>query len=241
MTYLISGANRGLGLELVREGVRQGIGIIATCRGKGNELSALAEAHPDLIRIVSMDVSDTQSVEAACKEISGTYQSLNGFINNAGVLYGSKFDTRDPITNITVDEAAVTFNTNVLGPIRVMKYFMPLVYAAEKDRCIVNVSSNGAVIRPGGHVYASYSASKSALNCYTQRMRNYLVSQPDKADIRVYMIHPGKMRTEMGKELGEIEASEAAAGIWNIILLRKDLNAPIPFYDYQGRLIAPAG
>jgi hypothetical protein len=51
------------------------------------------------------------------------------------------------------------------------------------------------------------------------------------------MIHPGKMRTEMGKELGEIEASEAAAGIWDIIIRRKDLNNPVPFYDYQGRLI----
>jgi NAD(P)-dependent dehydrogenase (short-subunit alcohol dehydrogenase family) len=118
-----------------------------------------------------------------------------------------------------------------------MKYFMPLVYAAKKDRCIVNISSDGALIRPGGHVYASYSASKSALNSYTQRMRNYLASQPDKADIRVYMIHPGKMRTEMGKELGEIEASEAAAGIWNIIIHRKNLNAPVPFYDYKGTLL----
>jgi NAD(P)-dependent dehydrogenase (short-subunit alcohol dehydrogenase family) len=237
MIYLISGANRGLGLELVREGARLGIEIIAACRGKGEDLSALAGAHPDLIHVVSMDVADTRSVEEAFKEIAGKYPNLNGFINNAAVLYGSKFDTRDPITNIDIDETTVTFNTNVLGPIRVMKYFMPLVYAAPKERCIVNISSNGAVIRPGGHVYASYSASKSALNCYTQRMRNYLASQTDKADIRVYMIHPGKMRTEMGKELGEIEPSEAAAGIWDIIIHRKDLNAPIPFYDYKGKLM----
>ncbi|MDR0997849.1 MAG: SDR family NAD(P)-dependent oxidoreductase, partial [Treponema sp.] len=195
MIYLISGANRGLGLELVREGARLGIEIIAACRSRGEELSALAGAHPALIRIVSMDVADTRSVEEASREIAGNYPNLNGFINNAGILYGSKFDARDPVTSIDIDEAGATFNTNVLGPIRVMKYFMPLVYAAPKDRCIVNVSSDGALIRPGGHVYASYSASKSALNCYTQRMRNYLASQPEKADIRVYMIHPGKMRT----------------------------------------------
>lgn len=234
MIYLISGANRGLGLELVREGARLGIEIAAACRNRGRELPALAEVYSNRIHIVSMDVSDTRSVEEAFRETAGKHPKLNGFINNAGILYGSKFDTRDPLTSIDIDEAAATFNTNVLGPIRVMKYFMPLVYAAEKDRCIVNISSDGALIRPGGHVYASYSASKSALNCYTQRMRNYLASQPGKDDIRVYMIHPGKMRTEMGKELGEIEASQAAAGIWDIILHRKDLNNPVPFYDYQG-------
>ncbi|MDR0449649.1 MAG: SDR family NAD(P)-dependent oxidoreductase [Treponema sp.] len=237
MIYLISGANRGLGLELVREGARLGVEIIAACRNRGKELPALAGAYPDLIRIVTMDVADTQSVEAAFKETAEKYRYLNGFINNAGLLYGSKFDTRDPLTSIDIDEAAATFNTNVLGPIRVMKYFMPLVYAAPEERCIVNISSDGALIRPGGHVYASYSASKSALNCYTQRMRNYLASRPDKADIRVYLIHPGKMRTDMGKELGEIEASEAAAGIWDIIIRRKDLKAPVPFYDYKGALI----
>jgi NAD(P)-dependent dehydrogenase (short-subunit alcohol dehydrogenase family) len=115
---------------------------------------------------------------------------------------------------------------------------MPLVYACREDRCVVNISSDGAVIKAGGHAYASYSASKSALNGYTQRMRNYLASQPDKADIRIYMIHPGKMNTEMGKELSErIEPSEAAAGIWDIIIRRKDLKDPVPFYDHRGQLI----
>ncbi|GHV57262.1 short-chain dehydrogenase [Spirochaetia bacterium] len=237
MTYLVTGANRGLGLELVREGARHNIKIIAACRSGGEALSALAREYPDLIRIISMDVADTGSVERACREIAGIYPNLNGFINNAGVLYGSKFDTRDPITAIDIDEAGDTFNINVLGTIRVMKYFMPLVYAAGEDRCIVNVSSDGAVLRDHGHVYASYSASKAALNAYTQRMRNYLASQPDKADIRVYLIHPGKMLTAMGKEIGEVRPSESAAGIWDIVFNRKDLNASIPFYDYHGKLI----
>jgi NAD(P)-dependent dehydrogenase (short-subunit alcohol dehydrogenase family) len=237
MTYLVTGANRGLGLELVREGARLGFEILASCRNAGEELPALAREYPGRVHIEPMDVSDTGSVERAFLSISGAFKSLNGFINNAAVLYGSKYDTRDPITSIDLGEAEDTFNTNVLGVIRVMKFFMPLVYAAKGERCVINISSDGAVIRDKGYVYASYSASKSALNCYTQRMRNYLASREDKRDIRLYMIHPGRMKTAMGAEIGEILPAEPARGIWEIITRKNDVYSSTPFYDYRGECI----
>ena len=237
MNYLITGANRGLGLELVREGVRLGHIIIAGCRNGSEELSMLAEKHSDLVHIQKMDVADSSSVEKAAEETLERFKYLNGFINNAAVLYGSKYDQRDPITTIDLDETWSTLNINIMGIIRVMKFFMPLVYTASGDRCIMNISTAGAALLETGQAYASYVASKAAVNNYTQRMRNYLASQPDKADIRVYMIHPGRMDTIMGKENAEIQPSESAQGIWAIIDRRKDVYSSIPFYDYQGNLM----
>jgi NAD(P)-dependent dehydrogenase (short-subunit alcohol dehydrogenase family) len=234
MTYLITGSNRGLGLELVREGARLGSEIIATCRSESPELSALEKEYPGLVHVRNMDVADTESVKKAAGEIAGEFPALNGFINNAAVLYGSKYDTRDPITTIDLQETWDTMNINVVGVVRVMKFFMPLVYAARGERCVVNISSEGAALKDTGYQYVSYGASKSALNGYTQRVRNYLVSQEDKKDIRIYMIHPGRLFTVMGRENAQIQPSESAKGIWEIISRRKDVYSSIPFFDYQG-------
>jgi len=234
MNYLITGSNRGLGLELVREGSRLGHKIIASCRNESKELSALSKEFPDLIFIQNMDVADTESVKKAATETAERFKYLNGFINNAAVLYGSKYDLRDPVTTIDLVETEDTLNINIMGVIRVMKFFMPLVYAAPRDRCIINISTEGAILKDTGHQYASYAASKCAVNGYTQRMRNFLASQPDMADIRVFMIHPGRMDTVMGKENAQIQPSESAQGIWAIIDRRTDVYSSIPFYDYRG-------
>jgi NAD(P)-dependent dehydrogenase (short-subunit alcohol dehydrogenase family) len=237
MIYLVTGSNRGLGLELIRCGARLGHELVASCRSESRELSALAEEFPK-VHILKMDVADTGSVEKAARETAERYKYLNGFINNAAVLYGSKYDTRDAITTIDIAETENTMNINVIGVVRVMKFFMPLVYAAPKgERCIMNISSEGAILKDSGHQYASYGASKCALNGYSQRMRNYLASQPDKEDIRMYMIHPGRMDTVMGKENAQIQPAESAEGLWAMLDRRVDVYSSIPFFDYHGNLM----
>jgi NAD(P)-dependent dehydrogenase (short-subunit alcohol dehydrogenase family) len=235
MVYLVTGSNRGLGLELVREGARLGNEIVAACRTESEDLKALPEQFSGLVHICHMDVADTASVESSAREIAEKFPALNGLINNAAVLYGSKFDTRDPITAIDLNETEDTMNINVLGVVRVMKFFMPLVYAAKGERCIVNISTEGAVLKDTGYQYVSYGASKCALNGYTQRIRNYISTQEDKKDIRIYMIHPGRMFTVMGKENAQIQPSESAQGIWEIISRKNNVNASIPFFDYRGK------
>lgn len=234
MNSLITGANRGLGLELVREAMEREYQVIATCRSLSRELNMLAEEYPAQIRIENMDVGSWESVSASFERISGNCTGLNGIINNAAVLYGSKYDTSDPITEANLEQYRDTLNINLLGPVRVLKAFMPLVYAAQEDRFVANITTSGAKLSPTGHQYPAYAASKSGLNGYTQRMRNYLSTMEEHRDIRVLMIHPGQMDTAMGAENAQIHPSVAAKGIWDLVVKRKDLNHPIPFYDYLG-------
>jgi NAD(P)-dependent dehydrogenase (short-subunit alcohol dehydrogenase family) len=237
MTYLVTGANRGLGLELTREGAKRGLTIIAACRSMGEELPRLVKEFKGSVFIQEMDVADTPSVEQAFANVAEKFSSINGLINNAAVLYGSKYDHRDPITTVDIKQCEDTCNVNVLGVIRVLKCFMPLVYASAGDRCVVNITTQGAVLQETGYFYAAYCASKSMLNHYTQSMRNYFMTKEDKKDIRVYMIHPGCMYTDMGVENAQIQPSESARGIWDIIQRGKDMNRPIPFYDYEGKYL----
>jgi NAD(P)-dependent dehydrogenase (short-subunit alcohol dehydrogenase family) len=240
MIYLVTGVNRGLGYELVREGARRKHGVIAGCRRESAELSALQKKYPDLVHIVGMDVADTGSVEKAAKDIAGKFGSLNGFINNAAVMFSQPAsEDAEPFTTVDIAEMEMMININVVGPMRVIKYFLPLVYAAKEKRCIINITSEAAVLKDTFHKNAGYSATKGALNCYTQRLRNYFVATEDKKDIRVYMIHPGRMNTVMGKATAQIEPKETAEGIWTLIEQRIDLYPPVPFIDYKGNSMLP--
>ena len=119
---------------------------------------------------------------------------------------------------------------------------MPLIYKGV-DRCIININSKGAKLRSEGSYYTAYSSAKAALNMYTQKIRNYLSAQENTSDIRVYMIHPGKMltmdKTRRGVEPVQVQRSESSFGIWDIIEKKKEINLDIPFINYKGEKILP--
>lgn len=233
MTTLITGANRGLGVELVKDGLQRGHKIIATYRNPGEELFQLKEVYGNKLYMEVMDVSDNDSVKAAFERISLSFNAIDVVVNNAAVLLETKYFKGDPITDIDIDKFCKTFEINTFGPIRVLKEFMPLLYKG-KDRCIVNITSEGAKLKKEGSHYIAYSSSKIALNMYTQKIRNYLQAHDDTKDIRVYMVHPGRMDTVMGVENAEISASIPSKGIWDIIEKKKDISLDIPFINYMG-------
>lgn len=234
MKILVTGAGRGLGYELVKEGVKRGHEVIAGYRSESQELNDLIKEYREQVFPVRLDVISDEEVKKAAQTVSEVVGSIDGIVNNAGVLYGSKYSEADPITEADTDEYRKTFEVNLMGPVRVLKYFMPLVYEAEGSRTIINITSEGAALRNTGFHYVSYAASKAALNSYTQRIRNYLKSSGDKEDICVAMIHPGRMKTEMGVENGEILPEVSAAGIWDMLERKIPLDNEIPFYDYKG-------
>ena len=240
MTYLVTGANRGLGYELVKEGAKLKHAVIAGCRRESAELLALQRDYPTLVHMVPLDVADTVSVAQAAKDIAQKFGSINGFINNAAVMYSQPHaEDDDPFTTLDISEMETMLNINAAGPIRVIKHFLPLVYAAKGKRCVVSVTSEAAVLKDTFHKNAGYSATKGALNCYTQRLRNYFAATDDKKDIRGYMIHPGRMNTMMGKASAQIEPVETARGIWGLIEQGIDVNMGVPFIDYKGNPMLP--
>lgn len=233
MKVLITGSNRGLGLELTKEGLHRGHVIIATYRKPGDELRQLKGVYGDNLFMEVMDVSDYSSVKTARENISKSFESIDVIVNNAAVLFETKYFKGDPIVDIDLDKYYETFEVNAFGPVRVLKEFMPLVYKGN-DRCIVNISTEGAKLKKEGTHYIGYCSSKIAMNMYTQKIYNYFKSRDDTKDIRVFMIHPGRMFTDMGVENAEIPASIPAKGIWDIIERKKDPRLDIPFIDYKG-------
>ncbi len=233
MRILITGANRGLGVELVKDGLQRGHKIIATYRNPGDELFQLKEVYGEKLYMESMDVSDYDSVKAASERIKLSFDAIDVVVNNAAVLLETKYFKGDPITDMDLDKFSKTFEINTFGPVRVLKEFMPLLYKG-KDRCIVNITSEGARLKKEGSHYIAYSGSKIALNMYTQKILNYLQAHDDTKDIRVYMVHPGRMDTVMGVENAEISASIPSKGIWDIIEKKKDISLDIPFINYMG-------
>ena len=180
-----------------------------------------------------MDVADTNSVRGAAERVKREFDHIDAITNNAAVLFETKAFTGDPFVDIDLPEFFETFEINTHGPVRVLKYFAPLLYRGT-DRCIVNITTEGARLNPAGSHYIAYSASKIALNLYTQKIRNYLASRADPSDIRVYMIHPGRMFTVMGVENAQIQPQIPAEGIWDIIERKREVQLEIPFINCRG-------
>lgn len=234
MRILVTGANRGLGYCLVKEALQRGHQVIAAHRRPQTPpaLEWLAQSE-DRLLVFTMDVTKETDVKAVCARIGELTGGLDAVINNAGVLFESREDRGDPITDANMQRLAETLMVNTVGPAVVMKYTMPYLYRSACP-CLINISSEAGHLEPAGYIYPAYSTSKHALNMYTQKMRNYLAQDPQKSRVRVYMVHPGRMETEMGKEFAQISPETSAKGILDIAEGKISPVMDIPFIDYQG-------
>lgn len=235
MKILVTGANRGLGLCLVKEALIRGHEVIAACRNEAAaaELQKLQKTD-NRLHILQMDVTKEKEVKDAADEIRDRYHGIDVVINNAGILLESKDDNLDPITEMNVGSLLENLMVNTVGPAIVMKYTMAFLYES-KTPCLINISSEAGHLEPEGAIYPAYSTSKHALNMYTQKMRNYLAHDSEKSRVRVYMVHPGRMKTEMGKEFAQISPEIPAAGILDIAEGKNSPVFDIPFIDYLGQ------
>ena len=194
-TWLVTGASRGIGLELVRQLHARGDDVIATCRTRTPELDAVGCRVVDGIDVGSDDVG------VALPEALGDVQSVDVVVNNAGV---ARWDT---LETIDIDAAREELDVNALGPLRVTLALLPRLGPGAK---IALVSSKAGSIgdRPSGRNYG-YRMSKAALNMLGANLAADLAAR----GIHVAVLHPGFVRTERTQGGGNIDPPDSAAGL----------------------------
>ena len=193
-SILITGANRGIGLELTRHFLSKGLAVIATARrpGEAHELQSLApNASPGALTVIPLDVTDSESAHNAAKLCAKSFNSLEILINNAGVYPEGGDEAFDDI-DVELFQRAV--DVNYIGTVRVTQAFLPLIRKGANAR-IVNISSGAATLteKTDSRRYC-YGPSKTALNMFTRTLANELKAE----GIVVAAMSPGWVRTEMG-------------------------------------------
>lgn len=217
-TVLITGANRGIGLELARNYAARGWRVIATCRSpaKADELNALAADNPK-VTVDRLDVTDQAEVDALAAKYKG--QPIDVLLNNAAILgdpAGQMFGNYD------FEEFHRIFDTNVAGPLRMAQAFVDNVAASEQKKLVAVTSAQGSLTLIRMAAIQFYNASKSALN---MSMRAVSVSA-EKRGITTVLISPGAVDTDMmaealgGRNTGRMKLltpEQSAEAVINVI------------------------
>jgi len=210
MGALITGANRGIGLELTRQLLRRGERVFAACRNPAaaTKLHYLSAEYEGLSSIVQLDVSDPASIDASFEIVKGLTDALDLLINNAGIQLSD-----DHLGTLEMDEMLRTFAVNSVGPLLVCQRYLGLLQAGASPR-IVNISSRrGSLAWYQDRRFYTYSASKAALNMMTKR----LAVETKAMGIIAVVMHPGWVMTDMGGPGAQITADESVSGMLRVI------------------------
>jgi len=225
-TILITGANKGIGLELTSRYARSGDTVMACCRepGRAAELTDLAAKYD--VRLIKVAVGDDASVAAMAAQLQGII--IDTLINNAGTT-GPKHDEQTAYV-MDFEGWADAMNINAMAPVRVMHALMPNLRASDNAKVMSVSSQLGAISldRPIGY---AYSASKAALNKYMKLAALEL----GKENISVGLIHPGWVQTNMGGANADITAQASAQGIIDVIA-QLNISNNGSFWNYDGEI-----
>ena len=221
---LITGANRGIGLEVSRQLLQAGCFVFLGCRNpeRGQEaMEQLQREGWDQLHLVALDVANENSVKKAAQEIAQKTASLDGLVNNAGILG----PVPQSALSTQVDSIKMVFETNFFGTIRTTQAFIHLLLKSSAPR-IVNVTSDMGSLSfhsdPNWKHYhlkgAAYGPSKTAINAYTISLAYEL---RDTA-FKVNAINPGYTATDFNQHRGTKNVIEAARVIAAYTLLDED-------------------
>lgn len=219
-TVLITGANRGIGLALAEQFIKQGYEVIGTARkpAQSNNLEALGA------KVEQLDVTDQTSVNELAERLKE--QSIDILINNAGIVG----HTSRELDNLDVNALATVYNVNALGPLRVIQALFDNLTRG-KQKLVINISSTMASIeRNTWGTTIGYRASKAALNMINKT----LAVDYGKQGLTFVVLHPGYVKTDMNAGAGEYTAEQSASGLTNVIIgLSHENNGQ--FFDHLGK------
>ena len=207
---LVTGANKGIGFEVVRQLAREGFRVFLGARNAKAGKTAADKLNQEgergdygKISFIEIDISKPASIQRAAEEFSKQSDRLDALINNAGILLDEDKDA----LSITPEIFETTLRTNTLGALLVSQAFLPFLRKSDAPR-IVNVSSSGGQLADGADGWApAYCISKTALNGATSQLAAAL------PDFAVNSVCPGWVRTEMGGSNATRSVAEGASGI----------------------------
>ena len=200
-TVLVTGANRGLGLEFSRQYSEAGWSVIGTARSpeRADELNGLD------VEVLQLDVTDRDSIAALVESLDG--RPIDLLINNAGI-----FPVVNRLEDIDADDYTRTLMVNTVGPMLVTQALLPNLRAGMQKRIVGITSRLGSTELSGGNYYG-YRESKAALNMFSKTLAGELGPEGFVS----LVVHPGWARTDMGGANATQSAEEAVTGMRAVI------------------------
>jgi len=225
---LVTGADAGLGLSLVKRFLQGGYAVFAGVYRSAVALNGLAGEYGDALALIPLDVADMDSVRAAARQVTDRPGALDIIINNAGIHLKNSQQPLEQL-DLTDQQLQQTMEVNAFGPLRVVQQFLPLLEKGE-GKLILNISSEaGSISDCRRENQFAYCMSKAALNMQSKILQNYLKPR----GFTVLAVHPGWMRTNMGGQAATLDSDESAEGIFQLAAREWTVDDSI-YVDYQG-------
>lgn len=225
---LVTGANRGIGLEVVRQLGRLGLTAVlgSRDRAKGEAAAATLESEGIAAPVVVLDVTDARSVADAVAGVHKRFGRIDVLVNNAGVSLDGSRAPVGSVLDVDPDIVARTLDANTLGPLRLIQAVVPLMRRQGYGR-IVNVSSGLGQLSAMGGSWPGYRMSKVALNALTR----IVAAELGAGNIKVNTMSPGWVRTDMGGASAPRSVAEGADTIVWLATLADDGPTGLFFQD----------
>ena len=226
---LVTGANRGLGLEFVRQLLARGGRVVASCRqpAEATALQALVAAYPGRLHVLALAVDSEASRLAFAREVADLFEGIDLLVNNAGMLArGEQFGELDA----TVLQQ--TLATNTVAPLMLAQALAPLLQRGARPR-VLNISSAlGSITRADGFHTPTYRISKAGLNMAGVMMAHAL----NPLGVGVITASPGWVQTDMGGSGAQLTAEESVASLLRLVDELPGVPAG-PFLDRSGEVL----
>ncbi len=224
---LIVGANRGIGLGVVKEMLARGWQVIATARqpDRADALATLAAQHAGKLTVERLDINDAAQIDGFGDRLRG--RTLDAVLVNAGVAGPAHRSA----SAATAEETGALMFTNAIAPIRLARHLLPLLRADNSALAFTSSVMGSIAENRGGHEL--YRASKAALNSLTRG----LASEVTGTGTALLTLHPGWVRTDMGGPGAAVSVEDSARGMVDVIE-REQGRPGHRFLDYTGAAIA---
>lgn len=212
-TVMITGANRGLGLEFARQYAAAGWRVLGTYRNAADSGELLEMAGRDNFEALALDVSDFDAIAALAGELRG--ESIDVFLSNAGLFGpkpGAESDLRQSFGHIDYGIVRKVLTVNTLAPLKCAEAFVEHIARSSGRKFVALSSIEGSISRAKRGLYA-YRTSKAALNMVTRLLSGDLAPR----GITVASICPGWVKTRMGGEMARLELEPAIADVRALI------------------------